>query len=338
MSFVPLVPDDPASALRSPAAEPQPARGEDLDAQDVARSSRAPPSDTPRVEIHAPRRSIPVDPRSRQPAAPPGWVARIGHGAIDAYRFWAASVWTLIEAALSSFTPGRAAAAVVRRVMVRQLFFTGVQGLPFVTATALIIGATFMLQTRVTTPGLPGEVVGQILVAVLWRELAPLVTAIIVASRSGTAIATELGNMQANLEIQALASMGVDPPRYVVLPRLIGAIIGVLVLTVYFSVLAIAGALTVAIVTGGPALSAVRHGLAEALGPPDLVLFAVKGTGCGVMVGWLCCHFGMLVRGSPTEVPMMTGRAVIRAVLGCVVYNFAVTIAYYSLVTPMPLR
>ena len=237
---------------------------------------------------------------------------------------------TLFGSLWSTRTAGRAAAAEVKRITLTQVFFTGFHGLPFVTAAALVIGATMMIQIAVAAPGLPGEIVGQILVAVLLRELAPLVTAIIVASRSGTAIATELGNMQAGMELHGLASLGIDPLRYVVFPRITAVVVSVLVLTVYFSVLAIAGTIAIAIILGSPSISAVRSGLGAALQFEDFGLYAAKGVGCGVIVGWLCCFFGLQVRSSPTEVPLNSARAVIRSVLSCVVFNFAVTVAYYA--------
>jgi phospholipid/cholesterol/gamma-HCH transport system permease protein len=276
------------------------------------------------------RPSIPFDPRAhRLPAR--GVVARIGRLAIDAVALWGAALLTLVTAVGSLATPGKAAGGVARRVALSQVFFTGVQGLPTVTATALIIGATFMVQIAVAAPSMPGEVIGQFLVAVVLRELAPLVTAIIVASRSGTAIATELGNMKANLEVLGLASLGIDPGRYIVLPRIVGVVLGVVVLTVYFGVLSLVGALLVAALLGSPSVYAVQHGVAETLTAVDLVLLTVKAGGCGLLVGWLCCHFGLQVRGSSTEVPTMTGRAVIRSVFGCVLFNFSVTLGYYGL-------
>lgn len=263
-------------------------------------------------------------------------MARLGKGAIDTYGLWARSLSTLFGSLWSVFTAGKAAAFAVRRVTLTQVFYTGFHGLPFITATALVIGATMMIQTTVAAPGLPGEIVGKLLVAVVLRELAPLVTAIIVASRSGTAIATELGNMQAGMELHGLSSLGIDPLRYVVFPRVTGVVVSVLVLTVYFSVLAIAGSVAVALAIGSPSVSAVRAGFAEALRFEDFGLYAAKGVGCGVIVGWLSCFFGLQVRSSPTEVPLNSARAVVRSVLGCVVYNFAVTVAYYAWVgTPM---
>jgi ABC-type transporter Mla maintaining outer membrane lipid asymmetry permease subunit MlaE len=117
------------------------------------------------------------------------------------------------------------------------------------------------------------------------------------------------------------------------MPRLLASVVGVLVLTVYFSILAIAGCFATAYILGSPSLSAMLSGLTAAIDIMDLPLYVLKGGGCGLLVGWLCCHFGLLVRGSSTEVPAMTGRAVIRALLGCVLFNFAVTIGYYAWVS-----
>ena len=69
----------------------------------------------------------------------------------------------------------------------------------------------------------------------------------------------------------------------------------------------------------------------------DLGLFLAKGVGLGTIVGWLCCHFGLEVKSSPTEVPIMASRAVVTSLLGCVVYNTLITAVFYSLVGP-PIR
>ena len=251
---------------------------------------------------------------------------------MESWRFWRSASMTLVTALGASATPGKRAAQVSREVTLQQIALTGVNGLPFVTTTALVLGATTMIQTRAAAPGVPGELMGQILAAVVLRELAPLLTALIVAARSGAAMATEVGTMRANLEWDGLASMGVDPARYVVRPRLLASIVGVLVLTVYFSVLVIASTFLASFVLGAPPLDGMRHGLGQALGLSDLLLFLIRGVGCGTLVGWLCCHFGMQVQSSATEVPALTGQAVMYSALSCVIFNFAVTVAYYAVV------
>ena len=275
--------------------------------------------------------STPFESREKRPPVR-GFVARLGREGIEAYEELTTLLRLLGSSLRAAVAPGKAARGAVHRVTLAQIVFTGAEGLPFVTATALVLGATLMLQMRVAAPGLPGEIVGKVLVTLVLRELAPLVTAIIVASRSGTAIATEIGNMKASLEVLGLASMGIDPARYVVLPRLVAVVVSVLVLMVYFGILSLLGAFALAAVFGTPDLGSIRAGLADTLGAPDLILFALKGMGCGAVVAAICCHYGMQVTGSITEVPMLTGKAVIRAVLGCVLYSFGATLAFYSLV------
>lgn len=277
------------------------------------------------------RPSLPYDPRvGEEPAT--GLLASLGRFVLTGWRFWHAAAVTLVMALGAGATPGRCAARVSREVTLKQIALTGVNGLPFVTTTAVVLGATMMIQTRAAAPGIPGELMGQILAAAVVRELAPLLTALIVAARSGAAMATDVGTMRASLELFALASMGVDPPRYVVRPRVIASVVGVLVLTVYFAVLAIASCFAASLLLGAPAMDSMRDGLGQALGPSDLLLYLIRGVGCGTLVGWLCCHFGMQVRSSATEVPAVTGRAVMYSALACVLFNFAVTVSYYAVV------
>lgn len=279
------------------------------------------------------------DPRvAGAPAVGQRFAAGVGARAIELARGTARAFATVGGAARAAFAPGAAARDVVRRVVLMQILFTGVQALSLVSVIALFVGATIIIQTSLIAPATTGEILGRILVAVVLRELAPLATAIIVAGRSGTAIAAELGGMKVNSELFALASLGIDPPRYVVWPRLVGVVVSVLVLMVYFAVVAIVGGYLVSVPIIPSSFAALRSGFSEALGAGDLFLFLGKGVGLGTIVGWSSCHFGLQVSVSPTEVPQMASRAVVTSLLGCVVFNTAVTAAFYWAVgSPMRL-
>jgi phospholipid/cholesterol/gamma-HCH transport system permease protein len=261
-------------------------------------------------------------------------IETLGARTMRAYRGAGALLQTLMEALAAPLIPGRAARAVANQLAMRQVFFTGAEALTLVSIIAAFVGATMILQMRLMAAAVPGEVVGQVLVAVILRELAPLTTAIIVAGRSGTAIATELGNMRVNAEVFALASLGIDPQRFIVWPRMVGCVVSVMVLTVYFGAIAILGGHAVGAAMGASSLSELRIGFSEALGPPDLVLYFVKTIGLGTLVGWLSCHYGLSVQGSPTEVPQQASAAVIYSLLASVVYNAAVTAGFYWIVGP----
>jgi phospholipid/cholesterol/gamma-HCH transport system permease protein len=239
---------------------------------------------------------------------------------------------TLVSAVRSAWTPGEGAKEVVRTLTIRQIFYTSFQALPMISVVALFVGCTLTAQTELLGGPLQRETAGRILVAGVLRELAPLVTAIIVAGRSGTAIATELGVMRVNKEILGLASMGIDPPRFLVWPRLIATTVSVPLLTVYFSAMAVLGGNITALVIDRHGLAEWQYGAMLALSPADLPLVFVKTMGLGALVGWLCSYYGLDVGASPTEVPQKASRAVVQTLLACIVYNAMITVGFYWLV------
>jgi phospholipid/cholesterol/gamma-HCH transport system permease protein len=278
------------------------------------------------------RSTLPYDPRSHDPRQA-GWVERVGRQTITGLSDIGALFGTLRDVLVADFAPGVAARRLVHAVMLTQVLFTGVQALSLVSIIGMLIGASIIIQTTMLVPA-DGELIGRVLVAVVVRELAPLITAIVVAGRSGTAIATELGNMKVNSEVLALSSLGVDPVRYVVLPRMIGCVVSVVALMIYFSIVSLTAALAIGVLSSGASLSSFQQGVAGSIMPYDLALFFVKGVGLGTIVGWLSCHFGLEVQSSPTEVPQKASRAVVMSLLGCVIYNTALTAGFYWLVGP----
>ena len=278
------------------------------------------------------RSTLPYDPRTDR-IADAGWLGAVGRGAIRRVLFADELLHTFSDAIASLWTPGIAARRTVRGVITTQIMYTGVQALSLVSVIAFLLGASIIIQTNLMGSA-DGELLGKVLVAVVLRELAPLVTAIVIAGRSGTAMATELGNMKVNSEVLALSSLGIDPPRFIVLPRLIATIVSVLVLMIYFSVVAIVGAVVVAQLTAAASWGSLYSGLSRGVMPFDLGLFLLKGVGLGAIVGWLCCHYGLQVKSSPTEVPQQASRAVVMSLLCGVVYSTLVTALFYWFVGP----
>jgi phospholipid/cholesterol/gamma-HCH transport system permease protein len=278
------------------------------------------------------RSTLPYDPRTGH-LADAGWLSAVGRSAIQWLLDADELIHTLSDAVVSYWAPGVAARRTVQRVIVAQIMYTGVQALSLVSIIAFLLGAIIVIQANLMAPT-DGELLGKILVAVVLRELAPLLTAIVVAGRSGTAMATELGNMKVNSEVLALSSLGIDPSRYIVLPRLVASVVSVLVLMVYFSVVAIFGAFVVAQLTADATWGSLYSGVSRGVMPFDLGLFLLKGVGLGAIVGWLCCHYGLQVKSSPTEVPQKASRAVVMSLLCGVVYSTFVTLLFYWLVGP----
>jgi phospholipid/cholesterol/gamma-HCH transport system permease protein len=278
------------------------------------------------------RSTLPYDPRTDR-IAEASLLGAIGQATIRWLVAGDELVHTFSDAIASLWAPGVAARQTVRQVIMVQIMYTGVQALPLVSAIAFLLGASIVIQMNLMALS-DGELIGKVLVAVVLRELAPLVTAIVVAGRSGTAMATELGNMKVNSEVLALSSLGIDPPRYIVLPRLLASIVSVLVLMIYFSVVAIFGAFVLAELTANATWASLYVGISRGILPFDLALFLSKGIGLGALVGWLCCHYGLQVKSSPTEVPQKASRAVVMSLLCGVVYSTFVTALFYWFAGP----
>lgn len=282
------------------------------------------------------RSTLPYDPRASR--APETTLAgQLGRRMVDLLRRAEGLLATLGAAALALRTPGVAAQRVVRRVLLSQIIYTGFQAVGLVSAIGALLGATIVIQTELMVPSADSALIGKVLVAVVLRELAPLITAIVVAGRSGTAIATEIGNMQVNSEVFALSSLGIDPARFIVLPRLVAAAVSVVVLMVYFSAVALLSTAGLGLLVSGAGSESLVAGIRAALTPYDFALFFGKGLGLGTLVGWLSCHYGFGVKSSPTEVPQMASHAVVMSLLGSVTFNTLTTAVFYWTVGP-PLR
>ena len=215
-------------------------------------------------------------------------------------------------------------------VVSAQIYFTGCQALPLMTVLALATGTIAILQsaTQLSMIG-SASMLGNILVIIIVREVGPLVTALIVIARSGTAVASEIGNMRVNREIEALEVMGINPLSYIVFPRLFGGIISVVCLAFYFDLIAILGGFLVTRFLHSISFDFFAESIANALSYDDVWLFLLKNTFSGVIIFVISCDQGMRVRHSSHEVPQATTRAVVNAIIFVTIFNLGVTSLYY---------
>lgn len=200
---------------------------------------------------------------------------------------------------------------VALRVMVQQIWFTALQAIPIILVIAGIL-SFLLISQAVRELGRLGatELIGRLMVIAIVRELGPLVTALMVAGRSGTAVATELATNKVMGEVKALEAMGIDPAHYLVLPRIGGAIVSVFGLIILFDLVAILAGLLAA---GANGMTASRYFdiVLASLEFRDVWLTLVKGLLFGAVVGIVPSYHGLAVKGAPTEVPVAAGRAVV---------------------------
>lgn len=197
-----------------------------------------------------------------------------------------------------------------------QVRFTGLDALWLVSGTALLLGAVTLIQAFSQLSGLGAEnYIGTLMVLIILRELGPLLTAVLVIGRSATAIAAELGAMQLNGEVDALAAHGVNPYQYLLLPRWLGVLVSVFALVVYFDALALGGGFLVAKLKYGVTFGFYMDSVRQALSNRDFAATLLKvGLFSGV-IAFHACHFGLRIRRSQTEIPQAVTKTVVSALV-----------------------
>ena len=216
------------------------------------------------------------------------------------------------------------------RVVLRQVLFTGVQALPFVMGIALLVGAILVVQSLSQLARFGAQaLVGKIFVVAVVRELGPLLTAIVVIGRSGTAIAAELATNKVAGEIDALEIMGIDPFHYVVFPRVVATIVALFALVVFFDVGAVLGVFAMAALKITLPFGVFLQYVLGALSATDLYVSAGKSVLFGGAIAVLCSYHGLAVRSSSTEVPQAVTRAVVRAIGLVFIMSSVISLVFY---------
>lgn len=217
-------------------------------------------------------------------------------------------------------------------VILRQILFTGYEALPLISFLALAIGGLVILQgTNLLTGFGQGLWVHIILVTVVVNELSGILTALVVVARSGTAISTELGNMRVRREIDLIESFGISPISYLVVSRVIGVVVAMVILVLYFNLVA---------VLGGWMFSRMFHQLdfrtfmsdfLSVLKISHLVAGFIKSVCFGLIISMVSTYQGMSVRSASTEVPQRTIKAVVTSIFAVILIDMVITWLFWAL-------
>jgi phospholipid/cholesterol/gamma-HCH transport system permease protein len=173
------------------------------------------------------------------------------------------------------------------------------------------------------------QFLGTVMVTVVVRELGPLLTALIVLSRTGTANVIELGTARALGEVDALEALGIDPIHYLVVPRVVGMALGIFSLTVYLIIGALLSGYLWAFLQDVP----LRPGdyfaqLAGSLRTLDFVTLALKTMFFGAIIAVVTCYHGLAQPLRLEEVSAATIRAVAQSVVLCVLLDALFIVLY----------
>jgi len=197
-----------------------------------------------------------------------------------------------------------------------QIIFTGVDALPVVTFLGLAVGLSITSQMLKLAQALGSESdVAALLTNIVGMELSSILTAIVLIGRSGSAIAVDLGSMKLRGEVEALELLGINVNEFFVTPRIIGAAVAQFTLAVYFTLIALFGGVFITNLISGGGSAHQLHKLAEAIGPEQVALFAIKNLLFGIIIAGTACYHGLKVRSSPTELPQQTQRAIVTSLV-----------------------
>jgi phospholipid/cholesterol/gamma-HCH transport system permease protein len=208
------------------------------------------------------------------------------------------------------------------RALVRQFEFVGVSALGIIGLMSFLIGIVIAQQGAAQLRQFGAEIYTINLTGRLTlRELGVLMTAIMVAGRSGSAFAAQIGTMKLTEEIDAMRTIGVSPVEVLVIPRILAALFMMILLSFYASVVAMIGAAFIADLTLGiPFLTFLRR-IQEVVPIYDLWIGLIKAPVFGLIVSLAGCYQGMQVQGNSEDVGLRTTKAVVQGIFVVIVLD-----------------
>ncbi len=215
--------------------------------------------------------------------------------------------------------------------MWRTVETSGVNALLIVGMIGFLTGMIMAFQSTVPLRqfGVDIFVVNLVALAML-RELGGMMTAIVLAGRSGSAFAAEIGTMKVNEEVNALTTMGLDPVKFLVVPKLMAAIIVTPLLTIYANAIGIGGGLMVVMIFGHP-WSAVSNQLVSAVAMHDVFTGLIKSVFFGALVGGIGCLRGLQTRSGASAVGDSTTRAVVSGIFLIILVDAIFAVVFYAI-------
>ena len=212
------------------------------------------------------------------------------------------------------------------RLFVEAMEFIGIGSIFLVSLTAVFVGGVLALQLVDGFRDFGAEnQTGAVIGLALAREVGPVFAALMVTSRAGSAMTTELGSMRVTNQIDALVTMAVNPVQYLVVPRLVAGFVMVPVLTMLFNVVGVMGAFFVAVALLGLDPGVFMDRLKWLVDWDDLSQGLIKAMVFGVAVTLIACRQGFYAKGGAAGVGRATNRAVVQSAIAILMLDYLVT-------------
>lgn len=262
-----------------------------------------------------------------------GWVEMIGAKTLGIIEQTGAAMNLLIETIRwiwRSMT--RPKVRIGRPNIIAQLVRVGVRSIFIVSLVSGCVGLILVLQMA---PPLDDfgrkDLSANILGVAILRELGPLIAAIVLTGFAGAAIAAELGTMVVGEEIEALEAQALNPVRFLVVPRVLATVIGLVVLSVISNFVALLCGYIIAVTVVDIPGQTFIDNLLEQAKPIDFITGMTKSVVFGLLIGLVACTNGLRVTGGAAGVGQATTRTVVQSVVCIVVADLIFTIIFFAL-------
>jgi len=212
------------------------------------------------------------------------------------------------------------------RLFVEAMEFIGIGSIFLVSLTAVFVGGVLALQLVDGFRDFGAEnQTGAVIGLALAREVGPVFAALMVTSRAGSAMTTELGSMRVTNQIDALVTMAVNPVQYLVVPRLVAGLVMVPVLTMLFNIVGVMGAFFVAVSLLGLDPGVFMDRLKWLVDWDDVSQGLIKAMVFGVALTLIACRQGLYAQGGAAGVGRATNRAVVQSAIAILMLDYLVT-------------
>jgi phospholipid/cholesterol/gamma-HCH transport system permease protein len=208
----------------------------------------------------------------------------------------------------------------------------GVDGLPIVGLISLLLGLILAFMSSIQLKQFGANIyVASLLAIAIVKELGPIMTAILVAGRSGSAFAAEIGTMMVNEEVDALTTMGFTPVRFLAVPKVLAAMIVVPLLTIYADLFGILGGVIVGVLGLDLTVYTYLKETQRSLNLVDIITSLIKSGVFAVLIAGIGCQRGFEVRGGAEAVGSATTSAVVAAIFLIIVTDSAFALVFQYL-------
>ena len=222
---------------------------------------------------------------------------------------------------------------------VSQCYLLGVRSLVIVLLTSLFTGMVISLESaqQAVQYGV-GSLVGGAVAYASVRELGPMLTAVVVAGRVGAAIAAEIGSMVVTEQIDALRSMGLEPSRFLVVPRLLAMLIMLPLLTIFADVVSIVGGMWVAQTYAHISTETFLASARETIGFEDVIKGLIKTLVFALIIAMVGAYQGLRTRGGAAGVGQSTTGSVVLSIILIFIANFVLSLLLFGTLAACPSR